>query len=287
MTVFDEMVSEYGNVSGVARDNAMREVMQTIALAGLARGGFFSKAAFYGGTCLHLLHGLNRFSEDMDFSLLASDPAFRFEDYFSAVKEEFRLAGKDVEIKLKRKGMPSAIESAFLKESSDVYDIGFTTEKRLKVKLEVDIDPPPCFNTEMKLLMRPTSSWIRSYDLPGLFAGKVSAALFRKWRTRVKGRDWYDFAWYVAHGVELDLVHLAERGKESDPGIDLSTPEAVVAAFEAKIDTVDFAAAREDVLPFIGDARELDIWSRDYFKAVVRQMKFCRVGGPDKSERTE
>ena len=261
------------------KENVEHEVMQEIALAGLARGGFFEKAAFYGGTCLHLIHGLKRFSEDMDFSLLVPDASFSFERYFDAVKEEFRLAGREVEIQTKRKGQPNSIESAFLKDSSSVYDIGFTTEKRLKVKLEVDIDPPPHFTTEMKLLLRPRACWIRAYDLPGLFAGKASAALFRQWRTRVKGRDWYDFAWYVAQGAELDLAHLVERGKESGPETDLSTPSAVVAAFDARIDTIDFDTARADVLPFIDDERELEIWSRDYFKALVRQVKFCRTAG--------
>lgn len=274
MSMFDEMVAQYGAQTETGRENAAREVMQRIALTGLSRGGFFAKAAFYGGTCLHLFHGLKRFSEDMDFSLLAPDPGFVFDDFFQSIKAEFSLAGKDVEIASRRKGRPSQIESAFLKESSAVYDIGFTTEKRLKVKLEVDTDPPPKFNTEMKLQMMPVSCWIRVYDLPGLFAGKASAALFRQWRTRVKGRDWYDLAWYVAHGAKLDLAHLAERGRECAPGVDLSTPDAVVAAFDAKIDTIDFAAARDDVLPFIDDATELEIWGRDYFKAVVRQMKF-------------
>lgn len=277
MTVFDDMVATAGARTEEERICAAREVMQRIALAGLSRGGFFAKAAFYGGTCLHLFHGLRRFSEDMDFSLLVPDPAFAFEDFFDAVKKEFSLAGKEVEIVAKRKGRPNSIESAFLKESSDVYDIGFTTEKRMKIKLEVDIDPPPRFTTEMKLQMMPSSCWIRTYDLPGLFAGKASAALFRKWRTRVKGRDWYDLAWYVAHGAELDLAHLVERGKESAPGVDLSTPQAVVAAFDTRIDSIDFTSAREDVLPFIDDASELDIWGRDYFKAVVRQIRFCRT----------
>ena len=190
MTLFDQMVGEMKKNPNVREENVLHEVMQQIALAGLSRGGFFEKAAFYGGTCLHLLHGMRRFSEDMGFSLLEPDLGFRFEDYFPAVVEEFKMAGKDVEIKMKHKGQPSAIESAFLKESSDVFDIGFTTEKRLKVKVEVDIDPPPKFITEMKLMEMPRKFWVRSYDLPGLYAGKVSAALFRKWKHRVKGRDW-------------------------------------------------------------------------------------------------
>ena len=272
MTLFDQMVGEMKKNPNVREENVLHEVMQQIALAGLSRGGFFEKAAFYGGTCLHLLHGMRRFSEDMDFSLLEPDLDFRFEDYFPAVVEEFKMAGKDVEIKMKHKGQPSAIESAFLKESSDVFDIGFTTEKRLKVKIEVDIDPPPKFTTEMKLIELPRKCWVRSYDLPGLYAGKVSAALFRKWKNRVKGRDWYDVTWYIQNRVELDLTHLIERAKESEPTADISTREKLLAAFDARIDTVDFESAKQDVLLYLRDPKEVDIWSREFFKEYIRRM---------------
>ena len=272
MTLFDQMVGEMKKNPNVSEENILHEVMQQIALAGLSRGGFFEKAAFYGGTCLHLLHGMRRFSEDMDFSLLEPDLGFRFEDYFPAVVEEFKMAGKDVEIKMKHKGQPSAIESAFLKEFSDVFDIGFTTEKRLKVKVEVDIDPPPKFSTEMKLLELPRKCWVRSYDLPGLYAGKVSAALFRKWKNRVKGRDWYDVTWYIQNRVELDLAHLIERAKESEPTADVSTREKLLAAFDARIDTIDFENAKQDVLLYLKDPHEVDIWSREFFKEYIRRI---------------
>ena len=272
MTLFDQMVGEMKRNPNVSEANVLHEVMQQIALAGLSRGGFFEKAAFYGGTCLHLLHGMRRFSEDMDFSLLEPDLGFRFEDYFPAVVEEFKMAGKDVEIKMKHKGQPSAIESAFLKESSDVFDIGFTTEKRLKVKVEVDIDPPPKFSTEMKLLELPRKCWVRSYDLPGLYAGKVSAALFRKWKNRVKGRDWYDVTWYIQNRVELDLAHLVERAKESEPTADVSTREKLLATFDARIDTIDFENAKQDVLLYLKDPKEVDIWSREFFKEYIRRI---------------
>ena len=182
------------------------------------------------------------------------------------------MAGKDVEIKMKHKGQPSAIESAFLKETSDVFDIGFTTERRLKVKIEVDIDPPPKFSTEMKLVDLPRKCWVRSYDLPGLYAGKVSAALFRKWKNRVKGRDWHDVAWYIQHRVELDLVHLVERAKESEPTADVSTREKLLETFDARIDSIDFENAKQDVLPYLKDPTEVDIWSREFFKEYVRKI---------------
>ena len=275
MTTFDSMVAEFRRKNAADERNAIHEVMQQIALAGLARGGFFQKAAFYGGTCLRLLHDMHRFSDDMDFSLLEPDRDFHFEDYFPAVVEEFKLAGKDVEIKMKHKGQPSAIESAFLKESSDVFDIGFTTEKRQKVKIEVDIDPPPKFSTEMCVLNEPRSCIVRAYTLPDLFAGKVSAALFRKWKHRIKGRDWYDVAWYIAKRVPLDLAHLVERAKESAPEADVSTPEKVIAAFNARIDSIDFENARVDVEPYVMDKADLDVWCADFFRQMVRKIEFA------------
>jgi len=272
MTLYDSMVESYAPKSALERQAVQQEVMQLIALSGLARGGFFEKAAFYGGTCLHLFYGMERFSEDMDFSLLSPDSDFDFESYFPAVKEEFALAGKDVEIQIKHKGRPSSVESAFLKESSEVFKIGFTTQKQIKVKIEVDIDPPPDFSTEMKLMVRPVSRWIRVYSAGDLYAGKVSAALFRAWRARVKGRDWYDLEWYVRNGFACNLKHLSARGRES--ATDLSSREAVVAALKKRISNIDFKAAGDDVRPFLKDASCLDIWSRDYFSALVDMIKF-------------
>ena len=274
MTLYDSMVESFAPKSALERQAVQQEVMQLIALSGLARGGFFERAAFYGGTCLHLFYGMERFSEDMDFSLLAPDPNFDFESYFPAIKDEFALAGKEVEIQMKHKGKPSSIESAFLKESSEVFRIGFTTQKQIKVKIEVDIDPPPDFSTEMKLMTRPVSRWIRVYSAGDLYAGKVSAALFRAWRTRVKGRDWYDLEWYVRNGFVCNLKHLSARGREASPDIDLSSREAVIAAFKERIANIDFKAASDDVRPFLKDASCLDIWNRDYFSALIDMIKF-------------
>ncbi|MBQ7188530.1 MAG: nucleotidyl transferase AbiEii/AbiGii toxin family protein [Kiritimatiellae bacterium] len=267
------MVESYAPKSAAERLAIQQEVMQLIALAGLARGGFFEKAAFYGGTCLHLFYGMERFSEDMDFSLLKPDPSFDFESFFPAIKEEFELAGKEVEIQLKHKGRPSSVESAFLKESSEIFRIGFTTQKQIKVKVEVDLLPPPCFSTEMKLLVRPVSRWIRVYSTGDLYAGKVSAALFRSWRARIKGRDWYDLEWYVRNGFTCHLEHLAARAAEVSPETDLSSREALIAAFRRRIATIDFHAAKADVRPFLKDASCLDIWSKEYFNSLVDRIK--------------
>lgn len=273
MTLFDRMVEEFMSANAVGNDNAVREIMQRVALAGLARGGFFERAAFYGGTCLHLLFGLDRYSEDLDFSLLEPDQHFDFETFFPAIAEEFRLVGKDVEIKLKHKGRPTSITSAFLKETSDVFDIGFTSEKRLKVKIEVDVDPPLRFTTTEKTISTPRICWVRTFDLPGLFAGKVSAVLFRNWKERIKGRDWYDLLWYLGRDVELDLEHLIERTKQFDPRVDVSSRGALTAALDQRIESVDFENAKLDVLNYIRDQHEVSSWSKELFHQAVREIR--------------
>lgn len=274
MTLFDSMVETYSPKSATELHAVQQEVMQLIALSGLARSGFFAKAAFYGGTCLHFFHGMERFSEDMDFSLLAPDSEFDFESYFPAIREEFAMAGKEIEIQLRHKANPTSVESAFLKESSEIFKIGFTTQKQLKVKIEVDIDPPPGFSTENKLLVRPASRWVRVYVPGDLFAGKVSAALFRAWRTRTKGRDWYDMEWYIRRGVKCHISHLVERSRQVSPEVDLSTPEGVKAALKRRIASIDFHTAASDVRPFLKDSSCLDIWSADYFSALTDMMQF-------------
>ena len=150
MTIFDQMVARYEIHSDKDRKNAIFETMQEIALAGLFRGGFFNHAAFYGGTCLRVFYGMNRFSEDLDFSLIHEDPNFRLEDFFPAIINEFMAAGREVLITKKEKSTPRRVESAFLKENIAVYDVKIKTEKSIKIKIEVDEDQPNNFDTEQR-----------------------------------------------------------------------------------------------------------------------------------------
>ncbi len=193
MNIFDQMLSRYEIKTNEDNINAQHEVMQQVALAGLYRGGFFKKTAFYGGTCLRIFHGMERFSEDMDFSLLKKDKDFNLKDYFAPIKAEFNALGRDVIISKKEKKKETNVESAFLKDDTSIYNLQFRTERSIKIKIEVDTDPPPGFNTEHKLLLMPFSFMVRCYSLPDLYAGKIHALLFRAWRNRIKGRDWYDF----------------------------------------------------------------------------------------------
>ena len=219
--IYDMMLSQYDMTTEQNKRNAVFEVNQQVILAGLYNGGFFESAAFYGGTCLRIFHGLQRFSEDMDFSLLTQDANFDFSKYFQPIIDAFALVGREVEIKKKDKKNFGKVESAFLKDNTDVYDVTFQTEKAIRIKIEVDTCPPMNFNTEQKLLLQPHSFMTRCYTLPDLFAGKMHALVYRSWKNRVKGRDWYDFEWYVRNRIPLDFNHLKIRAKEIN-GLDLS-----------------------------------------------------------------
>ena len=261
--IYDSMLSRYDLTTEQNNRNAIFEVNQQVILAGLYSGGFFESAAFYGGTCLRIFHGLQRFSEDMDFSLLTQDDAFDFSKYFQPIVDTFALVGREVEIKKKDKKNFGKVESAFLKDNTDVYDVMFQTEKSIKIKIEVDTYPPLNFKTEQKLLLQPYSFMTRCFTLPDLLAGKIHALVYRTWKNRVKGRDWYDFEWYVRHNIPLDFAHLAERCKQfNDEDITL---EQFKEKLKERLSTADIKQVKEDVLPFVRNPKELDIWSNDYF----------------------
>jgi predicted nucleotidyltransferase component of viral defense system len=246
--------------------------MQQIVLCGLYRGGFFNEAAFYGGTCLRIFYGLKRYSEDMDFSLLTKNPDFSLEKYFPAIIEEARLLGRDIVITKKDKKNFSRVESAFLKDNTDVYNLTFATDKTLKIKIEVDIDPPLGFKTEQKLLMLPFSFNTRCMVPSDLYAGKMHALVFRQWKNRIKGRDWYDFEWYVRNRMPLDFKHLQERAREFN-NIELSIDD-FVRMLKERFAKADIRQAKEDVLPFIENVHELDIWSNEYFIQLCDMIVF-------------
>lgn len=271
-TIFEQMLSRYDIISKQDKLNAMYEVTQQIALAGLYRGGFFDKAAFYGGTCLRIFHGLNRFSEDMDFSLLSKDKTFNIEDYFPSVIEEFKAVGRDVIIKKKDKHKFGKVESAFLKDNTNAYDISFQTERSVKVKIEVDTCPPLLFASEQKLLLQPFSFMARCFTLPDLYAGKMHAIVFRNWKTRVKGRDWYDFEWYVKSNIPLNFDHLKERIRDFNDE-DISRSQ-YVELLKERLAKTDISLVKADVLPYIKDTSETDIWSNDYFLQLADMIRW-------------
>lgn len=272
MNIFDQMLAEYDIRTSGQRRNAMHEVMQEITLAGLYRSKFFDKAAFYGGTCLRIFHKLPRFSEDMDFSLLRKDYTFDLQKYLPAIIKEFKAAGRDVVISRKEKKSNTKIESAFLKDNTDIYDISFKTEKDVKIKIEVDTEPPLNFSTEQKLSLMPFSFMTRCFTLPDLYAGKVHALLFRKWRNRVKGRDWYDFEWYVKHNTPLNFKHLQTRAKDFN-GMEISK-ETFAEMLKDRLSSTNIKLVKQDIAPFIQNPKDLEIWSNDYFLQLADRITY-------------
>ena len=270
--IFNQMLSAYDLTTEQKKRNATFEVNQQIILAGLYNGGFFNEAAFYGGTCLRIFYGLQRFSEDMDFSLLTPNERFDFTQYFQPIIDQFALVGRDVEIKKKDKKSFGKVESAFLKDNTDVFDVTFQTEKSIKIKIEVDTQPPMKFNTEQKLLLLPESFMTRCFTLPDLFAGKMHALVYRAWKNRVKGRDWYDFEWYVRHNIPLDFTHLHERAIEFNH--EDITKDSFLEKLNERLATADINQVKADVLPFIRNPKEMGIWSNDYFLQLAQMIRF-------------
>ncbi len=264
---------------------ALREILQEIALLGLWRSKFFEKGAFYGGTALRILYGLDRFSEDLDFSLLQPKSVFDLSGYSKALQTEMQSFGFEVTVDSKEKRIPVAVQSAFLKANTLQQLLVIEAEKKivrripkgqvLKIKVEVDTDPPPGFTTEVKYLLHPIPFSVRSYILPDLFAGKMHAILCRRWKNRVKGRDWHDFVWFVSSYPELHLSHLEERmiqtgdWKNSEP----LTGEHFHAQLRETIEKVDLKRARTEVEPFVNNPDALAVWSKEFFLEISKRIK--------------
>lgn len=278
-----EWLEEYKPATHEDAEQALREIMQEIALAGLQRSGFFEKAAFYGGTALRIFHGLDRFSEDLDFSLLEANPDFSLEPYLDGMIKEFAALGMKVNVKEKQKTTQSNVDSAFLKSDTAWKELtlkevvkqeGLKMRPEIKIKLEVDTKPPLGFDTEERLLLKPFSFYTKCFTLPDLFAGKMHALLFRKWRGRVKGRDWYDMEWYIKKGVSLNLNHLLTRARDSGDWKEAGfTKEQFMNLLHNKIDSVSFQSIRQDVVRFIHDDSAIEIWSPGYFNDMIQKIK--------------
>jgi hypothetical protein len=279
------MMARYNCRTSTDYTNALREIMQEIVLLGLWRSRFFETAAFYGGTSLRVLHGLDRFSEDMDFSLLAAASDFDLGAYGRALERELQAFGFTVSVQKKEESRPSAVQSAFLKADTyrEVLVVATAEEivkaiprgSLLKIRLEVDTNPPGGFATESRFLLQPIPFSVRAFTPPCLFAGKMHAVLCRQWRSRVKGRDWYDFVWFAARGTPLDLGHLATRMRQSGHlAADCVLTEGLFRELLAqRVHDLDIASARQDVAPFVKDADATTVWSREFFREVGSRVR--------------
>jgi len=283
-SLIDTMLAEYEISNGKDFENALKQVAQHLTLAALSRGKFFEHAAFYGGTALRMLYGLNRFSEDLDFSLMQPDHTFDLEPFIKVVQQDLSAFGLKVDVRAREKVQESAIKSAFIKggtlenlllmEAHKPVVSHFPSSQQFKIKFEIDTHPPPGANFQMDYLLKPSPFTVRAYDKPSLFAGKLHAVLCRAWKSRIKGRDFYDLIWYLAQGVHCNLTHLQARMIQSghiqqDRVLDR---EMLIELLKQRFVEIDWQKAKTDVLPFIQDPASLDLWSSDFFCRIVEDL---------------
>lgn len=255
--IIQERLAAYACRSTIEEEQALREITQEIILAGLARTDLFGRAGFQGGTCLRIFHSLNRFSEDMDFALDAPDSTFQLSPYLERVRQELTVYGYELEIDDRSKGKLLTLD----------YRPLTGPMRKLRIKLEVDTNPPSGASYGMPVLDYPFPAAVRIFDLPSLFAGKLHALLCRNY---LKGRDWYDFIWYTARKTpinhELLSAALDQHGlwKDQAPKTDNAWCIEQLRAVIAKLDWVQ---ARRDVQRFIKphELPSLEFWTREYF----------------------
>ena len=283
--ILQKMLEKYEINNEQDEINAMKEIIQEIVLSGLSRGHFFDEAAFYGGTALRIFYGLDRFSEDLGFALIKPNTNFDLSKYFVFIENEVKSYGLNLVVNKKEKEKDSNITSAFLKGDTMEHVMLFFTDnnhqtnnkllKDIKIKFEVDINPPAGANYELKYQLLPSPYQIRLYDLPSLFAGKIHAILCRKWNLRTKGRDLYDYVFFLSLNIKvnIDLVKnkLIESKyiKESDSfNIDILRK-----LLKEKFKEINYDNAREDVIPFIKNISSLDLWSSDFFINITDKLE--------------
>jgi len=274
--MIQQRLDAYQCRTAIEEEHAIREITQEIVLAALGRGPFFKHALFQGGTCLRIFYGMNRFSEDLDFILREPDPDFQLREHLQNLTEELAAFGYQIEITDRAKaGM--AVQTAFVKDSSlgkllQLQQADRTGPlRKIRIKLEVDTNPPAASGATLEYLDFPFVSAVATQDIPSLFAGKLHALLCRK---QIKGRDWYDFIWYTARKAALNEAFLGAAIDQVGPWRGKSIPmdkKWAVKALEKKIKSIDWKQAANDAMPFVraNEQPSLALWSQEFF---LRQL---------------
>ncbi len=276
--IIQQRLLDYQCQTVLDQENALKEIAQEIALMALSRSGFFKVAAFQGGTCLRILYGLERFSEDLDFALLQPDKNFDWDKYIKSMREEFNAYGYSLEV-TNRSKLSKAVRTAFIKSDSQggllLLKDNQTNRPKLQIKLEVDTNPPLGAQEELKYLDFPMAFSVNTQNLPSLFAGKSHALLCREY---VKGRDWYDFTWYVAKKTSLnfDLLSnaLHQQGPWQNKNINIDA-DWYTKHLRTKIKNINWEDAKKDIKQFLR-AKELptlELWSKDFFLSRVDKLE--------------
>ncbi len=277
--IINDRLKAYAIVTKQAELNALKEISQEIALAGLARAGFFKHALFQGGTCLRIIHELKRFSEDLEFILNEPDQSFKWEPYLIGIKTEFEAFGLSLSV-IDRAKASDTVKKAFLKESSFGkvlnlhYERARSDIQTINIKLEIDTNPPAGSVPETHVLDFPYPLPIISQDLPSLFSGKCHALLCRKY---IKGRDWFDFIWYIQHKIHPNYTLLKNALEQSGPyqnqAINIS-PEWLTNELAKKIKSLNWDVVAKDVKKFLPSdfIHTLDAWNKDLFLGLLRKL---------------
>lgn len=284
--IIQERLDAYSCRSTLEEEQALREITQEIILAGLGRSGLFGRAGFQGGTCLRIFHNLNRFSEDMDFALDNPDPTFQLAPYLDWVRQELTVFGYDVEID-DRSEASETVRQAFVKDDSvcRLLSLGYRPRagrmRLLRIKLEVDTNPPAGASYEMPVLDYPFPAAVRIFDLPSLFAGKLHALLCRDY---LKGRDWYDFIWYTARRIPINHRLLSAALDQQGPWIG-QAPKTdnpwCVEQLCVRIAELDWMQAQRDVQRFVRphELPSLELWTKEFF--LQQAAKLSALGSPE------
>lgn len=280
------MLQRYQTNNRADAERALREILQEITLIGLWRGKFFEHAAFYGGTALRILYGLERFSEDLDFTLIHKKEVFNWATFEKNVIEELTGYGFEVSFSEKKKQAETAVQSAFLKTNTlhallqigvkGLLNSGVHPEALVRIKVEIDTNPILGFQVESNYLREPIPVAIRVLKESSLFAGKTHAALYRAWKGRAKGRDWYDLVWFLRRNIPLNshYLEMCMRSGEELAHEETLTEEKVKQLLKTRIERIDLNAVKDDVRPFLRDMAQLDVWTVDFFHHWINQLKF-------------
>ncbi len=260
-------------------ENALKEISQNIALLALFRAEFFKRGAFHGGTCLRILYGLVRFSEDLDFCLIEAAKGFHWKRYMEALRLEFAAFGIDLEIQ-DRSSTDGAVKKIFLKDDSvgKLLDLQTLSPdgkiRKTRVKLEIDTNPPEGARIETRYTDFPIPFPVSVHDLPTCFAGKMHALLCREY---TKGRDWYDFVWYTSRRTALNREFLKSaldqagpwKGQGLEPKLDWIETE-----LSRRIGETNWALVREELSRFVRmkDLEIIDTWTPDFIQSRIGKL---------------
>ena len=279
-----EMLEKYEIKTDKDEINALKEIIQELVISGLSKSDFFNRAAFYGGTALRIFYDLDRFSEDLDFALVSPNKNFDLSAYFPFIEKEISLYGLNLKVDTKIKTKESNISSAFLKGDTMEHILIFFSESNLqnnskllrdiKIKFEIDINPPSGAEYEIKYKLLPTPHSVRLYNKESLFAGKIHAILCRNWSHRTKGRDLYDYAFFLSKNIKVNMNLVKSKLVESnvlkeDDNFDINILKNML---NEKFKLIDYDAAKNDVAPFLDDSTKLNIWSMEFFQSITDNL---------------